>query len=140
MTPEQAMVAEFHRAAGMSPPSSLTKRDEDMRALRARLVLEEAREVEEALSIATATEGETQIEQLAALAKELSDQLYVVYGTAVEMGIDLDPVFGAVHRSNMAKFEGGMRLREDGKVLKPDGWQSPEREIRKILRSQLAAR
>ncbi|MEC4681184.1 MAG: hypothetical protein VST67_10880, partial [Nitrospirota bacterium] len=54
---------------------------------------------------------------LPAMAKELADLLYVVYGTAVSLGIDLEPVFKEVHRSNMSKV-GGYK-REDGKWVKP---------------------
>lgn len=52
-----------------------------------------------------------------AIAKELADLLYVVYGTAVSCGIDLEPIFREVHRSNMSKV-GGHR-RADGKWVKP---------------------
>jgi predicted HAD superfamily Cof-like phosphohydrolase len=54
---------------------------------------------------------------LAAIAKELADLLYVVYGTAVSYGIDMTPVFREVHRSNLSKV-GGYK-REDGKWVKP---------------------
>src|SRR2546429_6004229 len=38
-----------------------------------------------------------------------SDLLYVVYGTAVSYGIDMNPVFREVHRSNMSKVGGYKR-------------------------------
>lgn len=55
-----------------------------------------------------------------ALSKELSDLLYVVYGTAVSFGLPLDEVFKRVHESNMSKLgeDGKPIYREDGKVLK----------------------
>jgi predicted HAD superfamily Cof-like phosphohydrolase len=56
-------------------------------------------------------------EDLFSIAKEMADLLYVVYGTAVSYGIDMDPVFREVHRSNMSKI-GGYK-REDGKWVKP---------------------
>jgi predicted HAD superfamily Cof-like phosphohydrolase len=37
-------------------------------------------------------------------------------------------VWKEVHRSNMAKLEGGVRKREDGKILKPEGWTPPDVE------------
>ena len=38
-----------------------------------------------------------------------------------------DDAFNEVHRSNMAKLVDGKVLRrEDGKVLKPEGWQPPQ--------------
>jgi predicted HAD superfamily Cof-like phosphohydrolase len=69
---------------------------------------------------------------LAAVAKEMADLLYVVYGTAVSYGIDMDPVFREVHRSNMSKV-GGYK-REDGKWVKPATY-SPAR-IEPILVEQ----
>jgi predicted HAD superfamily Cof-like phosphohydrolase len=65
---------------------------------------------------------------LAALAKELADLVYVVYGTAVEFGIPLDAVIVKVHESNMAKVgpDGVVTYRADGKVSKPDGWRPPD--------------
>jgi len=56
-------------------------------------------------------------DDLAAVAKEVADLLYVVYGTAVSCGIDMEPVFREVHRSNLSKV-GGYK-REDGKWVKP---------------------
>jgi predicted HAD superfamily Cof-like phosphohydrolase len=40
-----------------------------------------------------------------------------VYGAAVSYGIDMEPVFNEVHRSNMSKVGG--HKREDGKWVKP---------------------
>ena len=44
----------------------------------------------------------------------------------MSLDIDVRPVFEAVHAANMAKVGGGVR--EDGKVLKPPGWQPPDVE------------
>lgn len=53
------------------------------------------------------------------LTKELSDMLYVIYGTAVSLGLPLEESFKEVHRSNMSKLEDGKAIRrEDGKILK----------------------
>lgn len=59
----------------------------------------------------------------------MCDLLYVTFGTAVAFGVDLQPFFDEVHLSNMAKTGGATR--EDGKILKPDGWQPPR--IAKML-------
>jgi NTP pyrophosphatase (non-canonical NTP hydrolase) len=40
---------------------------------------------------------------LTAVADAIADALYIVLGTAVSHGIDLQPIFDAVHRSNMTK-------------------------------------
>ncbi|GJL54660.1 MAG: hypothetical protein NPIRA02_17920 [Nitrospirales bacterium] len=66
------------------------------------------------------------------IAKELADLLYVVYGTAVSCGIDMEPVFQEVHRSNMSKIGG--HKREDGKWVKPPTY-SPA-DISPILTAQ----
>lgn len=60
------------------------------------------------------------------IADGLADLLYVVLGTAVEYGIDIEPIFNEVHRSNMSKV-GGIK-REDGKLLKPSTYSPPDIE------------
>lgn len=57
-------------------------------------------------------------------ADAIVDEIYFLLGRAVEMGIDLDPLFRAVHIANMCK-EGGA-TRADGKILKPEGWTAPD--------------
>jgi len=69
------------------------------------------------------------------IADALADIIYIACGTAVSYGIPLDKVFTEVHRSNMAKLVDGKPLyREDGKVMKPSGWQPPN--IKKILEDE----
>lgn len=55
----------------------------------------------------------------------------VVHNTSNAMGIDLEPFFDVVHKSNMEKAGGP--LREDGKRLKPPGWKPPP--IEEMLRN-----
>jgi len=107
MSDAQAMVEKFHRTFDILVHPSPTVVDEQTRELRIRLIQEEFEELKEAL-----VRGD-----LESISKELADLLYVVYGTAVSHGIDLDPVFREVHRSNMSKV-GGYK-REDGKWVKP---------------------
>lgn len=54
----------------------------------------------------------------------MCDLLCVVYGTAIEFGVDLAPFWDEVHCTNMAKANGPVRA--DGKVLKPPGWAPPD--------------
>jgi predicted HAD superfamily Cof-like phosphohydrolase len=107
MSDAQSMVEAFHRAFDILVHRSPTVVDERTRELRIRLIQEEFEELKEAL-----IDGD-----LESISKELADLLYVVYGTAVSYGIDMDPVFREVHRSNMSKV-GGYK-REDGKWVKP---------------------
>jgi predicted HAD superfamily Cof-like phosphohydrolase len=53
------------------------------------------------------------------VAKELADLLYVVYGTAVAAGIDIDKVFDKVHKSNMTK---STKKDPGGKIIKGDDY------------------
>ena len=54
------------------------------------------------------------------LTKKIADNIYVLVGTAVVLGLPLKEAFAEVHRSNMSKLgENGKPIyREDGKVLK----------------------
>jgi predicted HAD superfamily Cof-like phosphohydrolase len=122
MRDEQAMVDEFHRKFSIVAKATPTDLNEETKRLRVRLIEEEFDELKEAMAGG----------DLAAIAKELADLLYVVYGTAVSYGIDMDPVFREVHRSNMSKV-GGYK-REDGKWVKPATY-SPAR-IEPILAEQ----
>lgn len=58
------------------------------------------------------------------LADACADLDYVVEGTRLEFGITGWPIAVAVHRANMAKVDGSSR--DDGKILKPEGWQPPD--------------
>ena len=107
MNAAQKMVQEFHEEFDIHVASTPSLPTEATQTLRNRLVQEEFEELQEAM----------QHKDLSAIAKELADLLYVVYGTAVSLGIDMEPVFKEVHRSNMSKV-GGYK-REDGKWVKP---------------------
>jgi predicted HAD superfamily Cof-like phosphohydrolase len=104
---QQRMVEEFHRKFDLRAEVAPVIPDEETRRLRVKLIQEEFDEVKEALAR----------EDLAVIAKELADLLYVIYGTAVSCGIDMDLVFREVHRSNLSKV-GGYK-RGDGKWVKP---------------------
>lgn len=119
----QEQVRDFHRAMGIPAPSHLQTLLKAQRvSLRRELIREEAQELDEAFRAAESYAGADcyiTAEQIDALC----DLLYVVYGTAVEMGVDLAPFFELVHEANMKKGPGPMR--EDGKKLKPEGWEPP---------------
>ena len=59
-------------------------------------------------------------------ADALVDAIYYICDAAVRHGMNLDRVFEIVHRANMAKVvDGKVIRRDDGKILKPHGWQDP---------------
>lgn len=67
------------------------------------------------------------------IARELADVVYVAYGTADTLGIDLDAVFAEIHAANLRKFNPpGPLFDPDGKLLKPPGWTPPD--VARVLR------
>jgi predicted HAD superfamily Cof-like phosphohydrolase len=59
----------------------------------------------------------------------LIDILVVTIGAIHSMGADGERAWKEVMRTNFAKIDrdtGRVRKREDGKVLKPQGWTAPE--------------
>ena len=122
MTNEQTMVEAFHNRFDILVRTVPTDLNDDTRQLRVRLIQEEFDELKEAMATGN----------LAAVAKEMADLLYVTYGTAVSYGIDMEPVFQEVHRSNLSKVGGYKRA--DGKWVKPPTY-SPA-DINPILEAQ----
>ena len=87
--------------------------------LRARAIIEAAT----AEAVAT-DEGERDVIEAA---DALADLVYVVYGMAIESGMNLDSVLAEVQASNLSKLmpDGSVKLREDGKVLKGPNFFQP---------------
>jgi predicted HAD superfamily Cof-like phosphohydrolase len=87
-------------------------------AMYAGLIDEEVKELKEAVN------NSDKVETLDALI----DILVVTIGAIHSMGANGEAAWQEVMRTNMAKVDpvtGKVRKREDGKVLKPDGWQPP---------------
>lgn len=124
MTKEQEMVREFMRMCGqtVNQAPTLNVPGTDV-LLRRRLIKEEFKEFRDA-------------DNLGDLADALGDLLYVVLGTAVTYGIDLEPVFAEIHRSNMSKVwpDGTVRKDQGGKVIKPPRYCLPD--IGRVLAMQ----
>lgn len=58
----------------------------------------------------------------------LIDIMVVTIGALHSIGVDVEGAWREVHNSNMAKVDadtGVVLRREDGKILKPEGWQPP---------------
>jgi len=57
------------------------------------------------------------------------DMIWVILGYCYMRGWDIDGAWNEVARSNLAKINpetGKVIKREDGKVLKPEGWTPPD--------------
>lgn len=70
-------------------------------------------------------------------ADAMGDLLWFVVGTMVCMGVEPSLIMKPITKANMSKImeDGKVRRREsDGKVQKPDGWQTPEPEIANNIR------
>jgi len=108
MNPMQAKVKAFHEQFGGGDPDFATIPDERTQQLRLRLIEEETREFAEASSAG----------DLPSAIKELCDLLYVVLGSANAYGVDIEPFFDEVHRSNMSKLwsDGAIHKDAHGKV------------------------
>lgn len=109
MNSHQNMVREFMTAMQQHAPSSPSAENFPS-ALRIALLKEEVKEFEESVNSS---------DWMNAI-RELCDILYVTYGAAVSLGVDLEPFFQEIHRANMSKLgeDGKPMYREDGKVMK----------------------
>jgi predicted HAD superfamily Cof-like phosphohydrolase len=129
------MVKEFHRTFNKEPdPPKPTLPSPENTVLRMKLMCEELQETLHELGYSVTFDitpvadfSSSEPLDLAKVAKELADLLYVTYGTAASLGIDIDEVFAEVHRSNMSKVgpDGVPMYREDGKVLKGPNYTPP---------------
>lgn len=114
-------VSEFLRAAGKQPWDPET---DDYDWSYENNLKEEVGELIEAMRDYVDF-GET--EDREALCKEWADVQVVLSNIAVYFDIPADPAFNRVHNNNMTKVvDGEIRLREDGKILKPEGYVKPD--------------
>ena len=67
------------------------------------------------------------LENLAEVADGIVDTVYVLMQLSRALGVPFDKCWEAVHAANMAKVgpDGKVIRREDGKILKPEGWKPP---------------
>lgn len=89
----QEKVREFHEKYGYPNPDKPTLLSPEAWTFRSKLIREELEEYERACDNGDLVE----------IADALADLAYVVLGTSVYHGIDLQPFFDEVHRSNMTK-------------------------------------
>jgi predicted HAD superfamily Cof-like phosphohydrolase len=129
-----ARVREFHEKYNCAIAAEDTP---ELRLLRARLVLEEAIELSEALigtgstyvaidDLIQARRGLVPSQPLEVVAKEMADLDYVNNGGAVSLDIDLDEACRRVHESNMTKTPGPNYKHPGGKVTKGPNYVPPD--------------
>ncbi len=111
----QRMVQVFHETMNQTVGKTPGMRDVD---LRCSLIEEEVGETLTAIrngDMVGAIDG-------------MCDALYVIFGTAVAFGVDLQPYFEEVQRANMSKLGANGRPTKDvhGKVIKPKSWTAPD--------------
>lgn len=141
MSQERDQVEDFHYRFEHPIAGAPTIPADDRVRLRLALIAEEFIETYAALTGGTPEEIATAIKNmrdsvvletikvdLPAFADALADLRYVILGAELEFGINGDAVFDLVHAANMAKLgpDGKPIKREDGKTLKPEGWQPPD--------------
>ena len=143
----EALVRRFHHVYGLPIQTDGPSLDRASLGMRMSLIAEEfgelvgsvygadARaEVDAAFQRAVAADDGTR--DTVETADALADLVYVIYGMALETGIDLAAVLAEVQRSNMSKLgeDGQPIYREDGKVLKGPGYFPPD--VARVLREQ----
>ncbi len=109
-------VVQFHEVFKQEMSDKPTLISEREYLIRFNLGLEELKEYADAC----------QANDLVEILDSLADQLYIILGTAVKHGLQhkLAEAFDLVHENNMSKLgpDGNPILREDGKILKPEGF------------------
>ena len=143
----EALVRRFHHVYGLPIQTDGASLERESLDMRMSLIAEEfaelvgavygqaARaEIESSYRRAVAADDGTR--DTVETADALADLIYVIYGMALETGIDLASVLAEVQRSNMSKLgaDGKPVYREDGKVLKGPDYFPPNVEA--VLRSR----
>lgn len=113
----QEQLLEWFTKFGVDIKNSPDIPDADTKKLRIRLIEEEVGELITAINE----------DNLVEVADGIADSLYVLIGCAVAYGLDIEPLFNEVHRSNMTKLwpDGTVHRNEHGKVIKPPQFSRP---------------
>ena len=111
-------VGQFMKTFGQDVKTKAEFPSEKIVSLRYDLILEELKELEQALKSQDLTE----------VADALTDILYVTYGAGHSFGINLDKCFEEVQNSNMSKLDknGKPIYNEKGKVMKGPNYFKPD--------------
>lgn len=119
--------------ARQSVPSFPCVPSEEVRKLRAKLIMEESLETVEALGFSVVVLGDHTFNMIPAYEPNLieiidgcCDVAVVATGTLSACGVPDVPFQESVNENNLAKFGPGHSFREDGKLVKPPGHKPPD--------------
>lgn len=115
MNKEQVMVREFHKKFGFTINEKPTIISSELGNVRQKHTLKELEELQEAMDSKDIVE----------IADALGDIQYFLYGTAVAYGIDMEPIFAEIHRSNMTKERPDPTQYIDAKAVKGPNYSPP---------------
>ena len=137
----EALVRRFHHVYGLPVQTDGASLERESLGMRMSLIAEEFAELVGAVygqaardeiesSYRRAVAADDGARDTVEAADALADLVYVIYGMALETGIDLAAVLAEVQRSNMSKLgvDGRPVHREDGKVLKGPDYFPPDVE------------
>jgi predicted HAD superfamily Cof-like phosphohydrolase len=111
-------VAVFLKAVGQKTPSVPQQTISEQAELYKKLIIEEYSEFIEA------DINNDDVERIDAC----FDMMWVIVGYMKSRGWDCENIWDEGAKSNLSKIDpvtGLVKRREDGKILKPEGWQSP---------------
>jgi predicted HAD superfamily Cof-like phosphohydrolase len=112
-------VTVFLKAVGQETPSSPQKTVSAQAELYKKLIKEEYEEFWEAEAVSD------DVEEIDAC----FDMMWVIVGYMKSRGWDCEGIWDEGAKSNLSKIDrvtGRVKRREDGKILKPEGWKPPD--------------
>jgi predicted HAD superfamily Cof-like phosphohydrolase len=112
-------VSVFLKAVGQETPSFAQATVSDQAELYKKLIKEEVEEFWEAEAVSD------DVEQIDAC----FDMMWVIVGYMKSRGWDCEKIWDEGAKSNLSKIDpvtGLVKRREDGKILKPEGWKPPD--------------
>ena len=112
-------VTVFLKAVGQETPSSPQKTVSAQAELYKKLIKEEYEEFWEAEAVSD------DVEEIDAC----FDMMWVIIGYMKSRGWDCEAIWDEGAKSNLSKIDpvtGLVKRREDGKILKPEGWKPPD--------------
>jgi predicted HAD superfamily Cof-like phosphohydrolase len=112
-------VAVFLKAVGQEIPSTPQQTVSDQAQLYKKLIKEEYEEFWEAEAVSD------DVEEIDAC----FDMMWVIIGYMKSRGWDCENIWDEGAKSNLSKIDpvsGKVIRREDGKILKPEGWKPPD--------------